>query len=252
MVKVKMPFDSASHQNLLDQACCGNRDSGSDRPQQGARSMPPVVTVALWNQARMELLAKEKEATRTLDRLAAERRRLPMVHIDQSYRFEGRNGVQYLVELFEGRRQLIVYHFMYAPGASPCPGCSRRMDDVGHLAHLHARDTTFATVARSPYPRLAALWSRKGWTMPVWSFGDSKFNVDMGIDGDDDFGMSVFLRDEANKVYRSYFTNGRGVEPAGFRALLDLTPYGRQEDWEDSPLGWPQNPTHGWGSKRDE
>lgn len=214
--------------------------------------MPKVVSAEDWSVARRALLAKEKEATKLLDRLAAERRRLPIVRVAADYMFDGANGRRSLVELFEGRRQLIIYHFMYAPeDDTPCPGCSRRMDDVGQLHHLNARDTTFAVVAGSPYERLAALWSRKRWTMPVWSFGDSRFNADMGI-GDHDFGISVFLRDDACGVYRSYFTDGRGVEPSGFRALLDMTPYGRQEDWEDSPLGWPQTPTHGWGSDRDE
>lgn len=216
-------------------------------------AMPKVASAEEWSAARRALLAKEKEATRLLDRLAAERRRLPMVRVAADYMFEGADGPRSLVGLFEGRRQLIIYHFMFAPeDETPCPGCSRRMDDVGQLYHLNARDTTFAVVARSPYERLAALWLRKGWTMPVWSFGDSRFNADMGIHGDYDFGISVFLRDEAGSVYRSYFTDGRGVEPAGFRALLDMTPYGRHEDWEDSPLGWPQSPTHGWGSDRDE
>jgi predicted dithiol-disulfide oxidoreductase (DUF899 family) len=252
VVEVKMSFDGTARQDLLEQDCCGHSGVSIDRAPQKAFSMPSVVTEDHWNKARLKLLAKEKEATRVLDSLAAERRRLPMVHVDRSYQFEGPAGVQELVRLFEGRRQLIVYHFMYAPEATPCPGCSRRMDDVGYLAHLHARDTTFAVVARSPYARLAALWSRKGWTMPVWSYGDSHFSIDMGINGDDDFGLSVFFRDDTNSVYRSYFTNGRGVEPSGFRALLDLTPYGRQEDWEDSPAGWPQSPTHGWGSDRDK
>ncbi|HKU94381.1 MAG TPA: DUF899 domain-containing protein [Vineibacter sp.] len=230
--------------------CCG---AGGDRDQEQQVAMPPVVSIAEWNRARQQLLIKEKEATRMLDRLAAERRRLPMTRVENNYQFEGPQGLRSLFDLFEGRRQLIVYHFMYAPDwQTPCPGCCRRMDDVGHPAHLNARDTTFAVVARSPYERLAALWSRKGWTMPIWSYGDSNFNADMGIAGDDDFGISVFFRDDSGGVYRSYFTDGRGVEPAGFRALLDMTPYGRQEDWEDSPGGWPQSPTHGWGSERDE
>lgn len=228
---------------------CG---SGSDADREKALAMPPVVSMAEWSEARQQLLVKEKEATRMLDRLAAERRRLPMTRVENGYQFEGPHGSRSLVDLFEGRRQLIVYHFMYAPGDTPCPGCCRRMDDVGHLAHLNARHTTFAVVARSPYERLASLWSRKGWTMPVWSYGGSSFNADMGIQSDDDFGISIFLRDDADHVYRSYFTDGRGVEPAGFRSLLDMTPYGRQEDWEDSPPGWPQSPTYGWGSERDE
>lgn len=231
---------------------CHPRQRGA---QTSALAMPPVASHADWQQAREQLLAKEKAATRQLDALAAERRRLPMVAVPKPYRFEGAGGTMTLEGLFEGRRQLIVYHFMYGPDwESPCPGCSRRMDDVGHLAHLHARQTSFAVVARAPYERLVAVWERKGWTMPVYSSGNSDFNQDMGVtvDGDEDFGLSVFFRDDVGRVYRSYFTTGRGVEPAGFRQLLDMTPYGRQEEWEDSPEGWPQSPTHGWGSERDE
>jgi predicted dithiol-disulfide oxidoreductase (DUF899 family) len=217
-------------------------------------AMPRIASAEDWRTARQGLLAKEKEATRLLDRLAAERRRLPMVRI-KSYRFDGAGGLRSLAKLFDGRRQLVIYHFMFAPDwQTPCPGCCRRIDDVGHLAHLHARDTTFAAVASAPYERLAALRKRKGWTVPFYSSDESTFNSDMGVsvDGDEEFGLSVFFRDDADAVYRSYFTNGRGVEPAGFRSLLDLTPYGRQEVWEVSPAGWPQSPTHEWGSERDE
>lgn len=218
-------------------------------------AMPEVADEARWKRAILALRIREKRSTHRLDVLAAARRRLPMAKVAHDYRFKGPGGDKTLVELFEGRRQLIVYHFMYpAEWASPCPGCSRRMDDVGHLAHLHARDTSFVAVARAPYETLKRLEQRKGWTMPFYSAQGDRFNFDMGVleDEEDDFGISVFFRDDENNVYRSYFTTGRGVEPAGFRALLDMTPYGRQEDWEDSPPGWPQSPTHGWGSDRDE
>jgi predicted dithiol-disulfide oxidoreductase (DUF899 family) len=217
--------------------------------------MPRLVSRDEWQTARDALLTKEKEATRSLDRLAAERRMLPMVRVENQYYFECADGQQTLIELFDQRRQLIVYHFMFAPDwESPCPGCCQRIDDVGNLAHLHARDTTFAAVALAPYERLTALCNRKSWTVPFYSSGGSTFNTDMGVsvNGGEKFGLSVFFRDDADIAYRSYFTNGRGVEPAGFRALLDMTPYGRQEEWEDSPKGWPQSPTHGWGSGRDE
>lgn len=231
---------------------CGLTDNGK---RASGLPMPKVASQAEWQRVRDQLLVKEKALTRQLDALAAERRRLPMVLLRKRYVFEGAGGAVSLSDLFEGRRQLIVYHFMYGPDwESACPGCSRRMDDVGHLAHLHARQTTFAVVALAPYQRLRAWWERKGWTMPVYSSAGSDFNIDMGVtvEGDEDFGISVFFRDDAGAVYRSYFTSGRGVEPAGFRQLLDMTPYGRQEDWEDSPPGWPQSPTHGWGSERDE
>ena len=220
-----------------------------------ALAMPMVVSQAEWKRLREQLLVDEKAATRLLDSIAARRRRLPMVRMEKTYFFEGADGQLPFWRLFEDRRQLIVYHFMYGTDwAHPCPGCSRRMDDVGNLAHLNARQTSLAVVARAPYPSLTALRKRKGWTMPFYSSGKSDFNADMGVslEGDEDFGISVFFRDDDNVIYRSYFTNGRGVEPAGFRALLDMTPYGRQEEWEDSPTGWPQSPTHGWGSDRDE
>lgn len=216
-------------------------------------AMPAVVSLADWREARLRLLEKEKAATRTLDALAAERRRLPMVRLDQDYVFSGARGKVSLAGLFSGRRQLIVYHFMFAPDwSSACAGCARRIDDIGHLAHLHARQTSLVAVARAPYPRLAELRRRKRWTVPFFSSAGSSFNADMGVggEGEEDFGISVFFR--AAAVYRSYFTSGRGVEPSGFRYLLDMTPYGRQEDWEDSPKDWPQSPTHGWGSARDE
>jgi predicted dithiol-disulfide oxidoreductase (DUF899 family) len=216
--------------------------------------LPPVVSEAEWRALRDRLLIKEKVATRTLDALAAERRHLPMVRLVRDYDLEGARGRVSLHRVFEKRRQLIVYHFMFgAEWSSACPGCSRRIDDVGHLAHLHARDTTFAAVAAAPFARLAELRRRKGWTVPFYSSAGTSFNADMGValDGDEDFGLSVFLSDDEH-VYRSYFTTGRGVEPAGFRHLLDLTPYGRQEEWEESPVGWPQSPTHDWGSARDD
>lgn len=216
--------------------------------------MPEVVSADEWKTVRMRLLEKEKRATRMLDALAAERRRLPMVRLDRDYVFRGARGRVSLPDLFSGRRQLIVYHFMFAPDWSGvCPGCARRIDDVGHLAHLHARDTSFVVVASAPYPRLAELRRRKRWAVPFYSSAGSAFNADMGVSGEagEDFGISVFFRDDDAGIYRSWFTTGRGVEPSGFRQLLDMTPYGRQEDWEDSPAGWPQSPTHGWGSARD-
>lgn len=217
--------------------------------------MPAVVEQGEWVEALAALRVKEKEATRDLDVLAAQRRRLPMARVQKDYSFEGAGGRSSLADLFEGRRQLIVYHFMFPfEWEWPCPGCSRRLDDVGHLAHLHARQTTFAAVARTDYRTLKRLQERKGWTVPFYSAQGNDFNIDMGVlvDDEDDFGLSVFFRDRESGVYRSYFTTGRGVEPAGFRAMLDMTPYGRQEDWEDSPPGWPQSPAHGWGSERDE
>jgi len=222
-------------------------------------NLPNVVSPAEWQAAGKNLLAKEKESTRARDTLAAERRRLPMVQIDKNYVFEGPDGKASLLDLFEGGRQLIIYHFMFAPGvdgwpAAGCGGCSMFVDNIGHLAHLHARDTSFALVSRAPLTHLEPYRERMGWTVPWFSSFGSDFNVDFGVTSDESetFGLSVFLRD-GDRIYRTYFTSGRGVELLGSGwTFLDLTPLGRQEDWEDSPAGWPQTPRYEWWRRHDE
>jgi predicted dithiol-disulfide oxidoreductase (DUF899 family) len=221
--------------------------------------LPPVVSPAEWEVARESLLAKEKEATRARDALAAERRRLPMVRIDKDYAFEGPDGEARLLDLFDGRRQLIVYHFMFAPGVAGwpeagCDGCSMVVDQIPHLAHLHARDTSFALVSRAPLEQIEPFRQRMGWTVPWYSSAGSDFNSDFGLTTEEGeiFGLSVFLRDD-DRVFRTYFTSGRGVEALGtVWTFLDLTPLGRQEDWEDSPTGYPQAPPYGWWRRHDE
>jgi predicted dithiol-disulfide oxidoreductase (DUF899 family) len=226
-------------------------------------NLPPVVSAAEWEEARDALLANEKHATKERDGLAAERRRLPMVRIEKDYVLEGPTGKAHLVDLFEGRRQLILYHFMFGPNQEAgCDGCSMFIDQVGHLAHLHARDTSFVVVSRAPIGKLAAYRTRMGWEIPWYSSYDSEFNVDFGRspetpqagvyqDGES-FGLSVFLRDGSD-VYRTYFTSGRGVEALGsVWTLLDLTPLGRQEEWEDSPAGYPQGKPYEWWRRHDE
>jgi predicted dithiol-disulfide oxidoreductase (DUF899 family) len=226
-------------------------------------NLPPIVSEAEWQAAHEELLAKEKEATRASDELAAERRRQPMVRIEKSYTFEGPSGPASLVDLFEGRRQLIVYHFMFGPNQNVgCDGCSMFVDQVGHLAHLHARDTSFALISRAPIEKIERYRERMGWEIPWYSSFASDFNVDFGRsppepqpdqyqDGES-FGLSVFLRD-GDEVFRTYFTRLRGVEELGsVWTLLDRTPLGRQEDWEDSPEGWPQGPRYDWWRRHDE
>ncbi len=221
--------------------------------------LPNVVSQAEWLAASKQVLAKEKQLTREHDQLAAERRRMPMVKIDKPYVFDGSAGTVSLLDLFEGRRQLIVYHFMFAPGVggwptAGCPGCSLVVDQIAHLAHLHARDTSFALVSRAPRSRIQPYQKRMGWTIPWYSSSESDFNDDFGVTTPkgETFGLSVFLRDGDN-VYRTYFTNGRGVEALGsVWTLLDLTPYGRQEEWEDSPEGWPQTPPYEWWRRHDE
>jgi predicted dithiol-disulfide oxidoreductase (DUF899 family) len=222
-------------------------------------NLPPVVSQAEWESARAALLAKEKAATRARDALAAERRRLPRVRIDKVYLFDGPAGSATLLDVFEGRRQLILYHFMFAPGvdgwpSAGCDGCSMVVDQVGHLAHLHARDTSFALVSRAPLENIEAYRARMGWTIPWYSSARSDFNVDFGLTTDDGetFGLSVFLRDGGD-VYRTYFTSERGVEALGsVWTFLDLTPLGRQETWEDSPEGYPQTPPYEWWRRHDE
>jgi predicted dithiol-disulfide oxidoreductase (DUF899 family) len=169
--------------------------------------------------------------------------------------FEGADGGVSLLDLFEGRRQLVVYHFMFAPGApgwpdAGCDGCSMFVDNVGHLAHLHARDTSFALVSSASPAKIEAYKRRMGWTIPWVSLAGNDFNADCGVTTG--FGLSVFLRDGA-RVYRTYFTTGRGVEALGSTwTFLDLTPLGRQETWEDSPAGRPQGPPYAWWRRHDE
>ena len=222
-------------------------------------TLPSVVPYAEWQSARDQLLVKEKAHTRASDALAAERRRLPMVEITKRYVFDGENGRASLLDLFEGRRQLILYHFMFAPNvggwpSAGCEGCSWYADNVGNLSHLQARDTSFVMVSLAPLPNILAYKKRMGWNMPWFSSSENDFNVDFGISSveGEGSGTSVFLRD-GDTVFRSYFTTGRGDEKlGGLWAYLDLTPLGRQEHWEDSPAGWPQSEAHEWLRRHDE
>ena len=222
-------------------------------------TLPQVVSQAEWDAARDALLVKEKEATRARDALAAERRRLPMVRIDKDYGFDGPSGEARLIDLFEGRSQLILYHFMFAPGVhgwpdAGCDGCSMFVDQVGHPAHIHARDTSFVLVSRAPLANLERFKERMGWTIPWYSSARSDFNDDLGLTTEqgENFGLSVFVRD-GEDVYRTYLTDRRGVEALGsVWTFLDLTPLGRQETWEDSPAGRPQSEPFGWWRLHDE
>jgi predicted dithiol-disulfide oxidoreductase (DUF899 family) len=221
--------------------------------------LPEIVPPDEWRLARERLLVKEKEATRARDALAAERRRLPMTRIEKEYVFDGPEGKASLVDLFDGRRQLILYHFMFAPGVdgwpdAGCDGCSLVVDNIGHLAHLHARDTSLVLVSRAPLAKIEAYRERMGWTIPWFSSAGSDFNEDFGVTTakGETFGLSVFLR-EGESVFRTYFTSGRGVEALGSNwSFLDLTPLGRQEDWEDSPEAYPQGPAYEWWRRHDE
>ena len=188
------------------------------------------------------MLVKEKALTRSRDALAAERRRMPWVAVEKKYEFEGPKGKVGLLDLFEGRRQLIVYRAFFDPGVfgwpeHACRGCSLGADQVAHLAHLNARDTTLAYASRAPQADIERLKARMGWEMPWYTITDS-FDADFGVD--QWHGHNVFFRD-GERVFRTYFINNRGDEAMGTTwSYLDITPLGRQETWEDSPEGYPQ------------
>ena len=217
-------------------------------------ALPEVASPTVWNAAREKLLVKEKEMTRALDALAAERRRLPMVRIDRKYEFLGSHGKTTLIDLFHGRRQLLIYHFMFAPGSEPCTGCSSFTDNVGRLEHLNARDTFLALVSRAPISEIEQFRKRMSWDLPWYSSNASNFNQDFGVTAEngESNALSAFLRDNED-VYLTYRTQLRGVDRLRMDFnLLDLTAYGRQEQWEDSPPGWPQTPPYTWWRKHDE
>jgi predicted dithiol-disulfide oxidoreductase (DUF899 family) len=211
-------------------------------------ALPPVVTPEEWAAAAAELRAAEKEHMRAGDALAARRRRMPMVEFG-NYTFEGADGPASLLDLFEGRRQLVVYQFMRGPAW--CEGCCMFTDQISELAHLHARDTSIAIVSLSEYRDLAALRERMGWQVPFYSSAGNDFAADCGTA--EGFGLSVFLRDDSDRVFRTYFTSDRGVEAVGtVWSILDRTPLGRQETWEDTPPGRPQTPPYQWWRLHDE
>jgi predicted dithiol-disulfide oxidoreductase (DUF899 family) len=217
------------------------------------KSHPPIVSPQEWEAAREQLLVKEKAVTRARDALAAERRRMPWMAVEKSYEFEGPEGKVSLLDLFEGRRQLIVYRAFFEPGVfgwpeHACRGCSLGADQVSHLAHLNARDTTLVYASRAPQADIARVKGRMGWDMPWYTITDS-FDADFGVD--EWHGHNVFIRDE-ERVFRTYFINNRGDEAMGtVWSYLDLTPLGRQEIWEDSPEGYPQTPTYKWWNWHD-
>jgi predicted dithiol-disulfide oxidoreductase (DUF899 family) len=231
-------------------------------PEEHTMENPMVVTREEWLVARKALLAKEKAATRAKDELSAERRRLPMVEIDKAYVFEGPSGEVGLRDLFEGRAQLIVNHYMFDPAWDEgCNSCAVVADNVGHLAHLHARDTSFALVSRAPLAKIEAFKARMGWNLPWYSSFDSDFNYDFHVTQDEavapveynyrskaelieaglpyltsgeTWGVSVFLRD-GDRVFHTYSAYGRGAEVLlGTYSYLDLTPHGRGEEDGDS------------------
>jgi predicted dithiol-disulfide oxidoreductase (DUF899 family) len=226
-------------------------------------NLPPVVSSSEWDEARQAVLAQEKEHTRARDALAAERRRLPRLRVEKNYALRGPDGDVPLDQLFEGRAQLIIYHFMFGPNQDVgCDGCSMFVDQIGHLAHLHARNVSFALVSRAPIEKIEPYRVRMGWTIPWYSSFASDFNVDFGVsppepqvgayqDGET-FALDVFLRD-GGELFHTYRTDRRGLEALGsVWTFLDLTPLGRQEAWEDSPEGYPQGKPYEWWRRHDE
>ena len=223
-------------------------------------NLPPIVSPQEWEAAREELLAKEKELTHARDALAAERRRMPWMAVAKNYRFESPTGLLSLTDLFEGRRQLIVYRAFYAPdvttyvggGSYPeraCVGCSLVADQVAHPAHLNARDTTLAFVSRAPKVEIQRLKGRRGWETIPWYTLTDDFDADFGVD--EWHGTNAFFRD-GDRIFRTYFVNNRGDEAMGSTwSYLDITALGRQEEWEDSPEGYPQTPPYQWWNYHD-
>ena len=214
---------------------------------------PPIVSPKEWDAARARLLVKEKEVTHARDALAAERRRMPWMAVEKPYVFDGPKGKASLLDLFEGRRQLIVYRAFFEPGVygwpdHACRGCSLGADQVSHLAHLNARDTTLVYASRASQADIQRLKTRMEWKMPWYTITDS-FDQDFGVD--EWHGHNAFIRD-GDTVFRTYFINNRGDEAMGtVWSYLDLTALGRQEKWENSPEGYPQTAPYKWWNWHD-
>jgi predicted dithiol-disulfide oxidoreductase (DUF899 family) len=207
-------------------------------------AMPEIVSAEEWQAQRDALLKIEKESTRAIDKIAAQRRRLPMVRFDNDkYVFDTPEGPKHLVDLFEGKSQLVLYQFMDRGPDEYCPGCTHLTNNVTDLGTLADVDIAWVTVSNMPLAQIEAYKAKKGWTMPFVSSHGTSFADDCGAGGG--FMLTVFFRD-GDQVYRTYNTNGRGVDRVMFtHNIIDLTPYGRQEAWEDSPPGWPKEPTNG-------
>jgi predicted dithiol-disulfide oxidoreductase (DUF899 family) len=204
---------------------------------------PKIASAEEWQEARDELLAAEKEATRTLDAIAAQRRRLPMVKVENKYTFDTPAGKETLPDLFGDQVQLAVYQFMDRGPDAYCPGCTWFTNNVAHLPGLAGAGVAWVTLSDMPLAQIEAYKTRMGWTLPFASSHGTSFSADCGAG--EGFALSLFLRDGTD-VYRTYSTTARGVDRLLFvNNILDLAPYGRQQDWEDSPPGWPQQPTYG-------
>jgi predicted dithiol-disulfide oxidoreductase (DUF899 family) len=218
-----------------------------------AMNTAPIVSKQEWEDARQKLLVNEKEVTRAQDALAAERRRMPWLAVTESYEFDGPDGRVSLLDLFGGRRQLIVYRAFFEPGVHgwpehACPGCSLMADQVAHLAHLNARDTTLVFASRAPQAEIERLKTRMDWDIPWYTITD-RFDADFDVD--EWHGTNAFIRQDQS-VFRTYFLNNRGDEKMGGTwSYLDVTALGRQENWEDSPQGRPQSAPYEWWNWHD-
>ena len=228
---------------------------------------PQTASAREWRDAHQKMLVKEKEFTRARDALAAMRRRMPWMPVERQYTFDGPDGRVSLLDLFDGRRQLIVYRAFLDPGVHGwpdhgCVGCSLMADHIPNLAHLNARDTTLVYVSRGSQEDIARIKARMGWAIPwytivEWAAGsagsdgatEGAFDVDFDVD--EWHGTNAFIRD-GDQVFRTYFINDRGDEAfVNTWNFLDITALGRQETWEDSPEGYPQSPAYEWWSWHD-
>ncbi|MET8471862.1 DUF899 family protein [Streptomyces sp. NPDC006422] len=215
-------------------------------------ALPPVVDHATWEKELAALRVREKAATRELDAIAAQRRRLPMVEMPD-YVLEGEEGPVRLAELFGEHPQLIVYHHMWHEGAEwQCDGCTGFTSQFTRLAGLEKFDARFVIVTQGPIDEALAYRRRVGNTMTWYSTANSPFGADVGAPPGGGFAVNVFLRD-GDRVYRTWHTAGRGTEQLSYLfGLVDLLPYGRQEEWQDSPAGWPQSPTYSrWATSQE-
>ena len=215
---------------------------------------PPIVSAEEWKAALEQMLVKEKEMTRARDALAAQRRRMPWLAVEKTYEFDGPDGKASLLDLFAGRRQLILYRAFFEPGVfgwpdHACRGCSLGADQVSNLTHLNARDTTLVYASRAPQADIERLKARMGWQQIPWYTMTDDFDKDFDVD--EWHGTNAFIRD-GDRVFRTYFVNWRGDENMGtVWSYLDISALGRQETWEDSPEGYPQTPPYEWWNWND-
>jgi predicted dithiol-disulfide oxidoreductase (DUF899 family) len=218
--------------------------------QIAAMTKPAVVSSEDWNKAWQELLIKEKELMHMRDALAASRRRMPWLAVEKPYTFLSGSEKKSLLDLFEGRRQLVLYRAFFDPGVygfpeHACVGCSLGADQISHLSHLHARDTTLVYASRGTQEQIAALKDRMDWHHIPWVTITDTFDKDFGVD--EWHGHNVFFRDEHDNIFRTYYIKDRGDEAMGsVWSYLDITPLGRQEKWEDSPANYPQTDPYKW------